>query len=276
MNDKRRRAKILAIVLVVAILVVAAFKLALSVDSNLSDEILGIFGLSCNGSGVVSDSVSREPASEIEKTARAWTQNNINGAAGDEIVNLIMREFNTEQPDMLREYLTERVESATDWSYGQVAMASENVYEMTATASTLLHEITPPPIFDFPGGVKIPTPDPTDFRSVATAPFRLMVDADTMSVTDWRLRADGAGVVTSFGSQKNVEIVYEGPATIRRLYDEKTADCMNAAMAENLTEQDAITLFVPPNHREEADAARLRAVVNSAGLGEVCADWIGE
>ena len=213
---------------------------------------------------------------EIEKTARAWAANNINGAAGDEIVNLIMREFNTEQPDMLREYLKERMESATDWSYGPIETAGENVYELTATASTLLHEMMPPPIFGSAGGVKIPTPDPADFRSVATAPFRLTVDADTMTVTDWRLRADGAGVVTSFGSQENVEIAYEGPATIRRLYDEKTADCINAVMAENLTEQDATTLFVPPNHRKEADAARLRAVVNSAGLGEVCADWIGE
>ena len=97
-----------------------------------------------------------------------------------------------------------------------------------------------------------------------------------MSVTDWRLRADGAGVVTSFGSQKSEAIPYEGPETIRRLYDEKTADCINAAMAENLTEQDATTLFTPPRQRKEADAARLRAVVNSAGLGEVCADWIGE
>jgi len=226
--------------------------------------------------GVVCDSVSPAFASEIEKTARAWAANNINGAAGDEIVNLIMRETNTEQPDILREYLTERVESATDWSYGPIATAGENMYELTATASTLLHEMMPPPTFESPGGVKIPTPDPADFRSVATAPFRLTVDADTMSVTDWRLRADGAGVVTSFGSQENVEIAYEGPATIRRLYDEKTADCINAVMAENLTEQDAITLFVPPNHRKEADAARLRAVVNSAGLGEVCADWIGE
>lgn len=272
MNLKWRRAKILAIVLTIAVLVVAAFKLALSVDSNLSDEILGIVGLSYNGSGVASDSVS----SEIEKTARAWAANNISGVAGDEIVNLIMRESNTEQPDMLREYLKERVESATDWSYGPIATAGENVYDLTATASTFVHEMTPPPVFDFPGGVKIPTPDPADFRRVATAPFRLTVDADTMSVTDWRLCADGADVVTSFGSQKNAAIPYEGPATIRRLYDEKTANCINAAMAENPSEQDATTLFLPPHERGESDAARLRAVVNSARLGEVCADWIGE
>ena len=159
---------------------------------------------------------------------------------------------------------------------GPIETASENVYELTATASTLLHEITPPPIFESAGGVEFPTPDPADFRSVATAPFRLTVDADTMSVTDWRLRADGAGVVTSFGSEKSAAIAYEGPETVRRLYDERTADCINAVMAENLTEQDETTLFTPPRLRKEADAARLRAVVNSAGLGEVCADWIGD
>ena len=272
MSDKRRRAKILAVVLIVAVALGAVAILLRDAGPSWIQETP--FARSKNAAD---DSIP-VIESEIEKTARAWTANNISGAAGDEIVNLIMREVNTEQPDMLREYLTERVESATDWSYGQVETAGENVYELTATASTLLHEITPPPIFESEGagGVEFPTPDPADFRSVATAPFSLTVDADTMSVTDWRLRADGAGVVTSFGSQKSEAIAYEGPATIRRLYDEKTADCINAAMAENLTEQDATTLFIPPRQRKEADAARLRAVVNSAGLGEVCADWIGE
>ena len=270
MSDKRRRAKILTIVLIVAVALGAAAILLRDAEPSWLKETP--FARSENAAD---DSIPMIE-SEIEKTARAWAANNINGAAGDEIVNLIMREFNTEQPDMLREYLKERVASATDWSYGPTETASENVYELTATASTLLHEMTPPPIFESAGGVKIPTPDPADFRSVATAPFRLTVDADTMSVTDWRLRADGAGVVTSFGSQENAAIAYEGPETVRRLYDEKTADCINAAMAENLTEQDATTLFIPPSLRKEADAARLRAVVNSAGLGEVCADWIGE
>lgn len=269
-----RRVKILAVVST-AILVVAVVAFALYADSAILDEIWEAFTRVDNGSGAADDSIPIIE-SEIEKTARAWAANNISGAAGDEIVNLIMREHNTEQPDMLREYLTERVESFTDWSYGPIETASENVYELTATASTLLHEITPPPIFESAGGVEFPTPDPADFRSVATAPFRLTVDADTMSVTDWRLRADGAGVATSFVSQKNEAIVYEGPATIRRLYDEKTAGCINEVMAENLTEQDATTLFTPPRQRKEADAARLRAVVNSAGLGEVCADWIGD
>ena len=270
MSDKRRRAKILAVVLIVAVALGAVAILLRDAGPSWLQETP--FARSKNAAD---DSIPMIE-SVIEKTARAWAANNISGAAGDEIVNLIMREFNTEQPDMLREYLTERVESATDWNYGPIETAGENVYELTATASTLLHEMMPPPIFGSAGGVEFPTPDPADFRSVATAPFRLTVDADTMTVTDWRLRADGAGVVTSFGSQENVEIAYEGPATIRRLYDEKTADCINAVMAENLTEQDATTLFVPPNHRKEADAARLRAVVNSAGLGEVCADWIGE
>ena len=283
MSDKRWRAKIarglvVLLAIIIAIIVYYALAIEQAVNPNRPDWIPKppfVRSEDTTRKGAADDSTLLVN-SEVEKTARAWAANNINGVAGDEIVNLIMRETNTEQPDMLREYLTERVESFTNWSYGPIATAGENVYELTATASTLLHEMTPPPIFESAGGVKIPTPDPADFRSVATAPFRLTVDADTMSVTDWRLRADGAGVSTSFVSQKNEAIAYEGPATIRRLYDEKTADCINAVMAENPTEQDATTLFIPPNQRKEADAARLRAVVNSAGLGEVCADWIGE
>lgn len=206
--------------------------------------------------------------SEIEEIARAWTANNTNGAAGDEIVNLIVQKSNTKQPDMLREYLRERVESATDWSYGPVAKASENVYELTATASTRVHDTMPPPTISFVGVINAPTPDPADFTRIATAPFRLTVDADAMSVTDWRLRADGAGVVSSFGSASI--------AMFEDVYEESAANCINAAMMEDPTEQDARTLFLPPDAREEADAARLRAFVHSAGLGEICEDWIGE
>ena len=218
--------------------------------------------------GAAGESVSPELSSEIEKIARAWAANNINGAAGDEIVNLIVKESNTGQPDMFREYLRERVESATDWSYGPVAKASENVYELTAAASTRVHDTMPPPTFTLASGVNAPTPDPADFRRIATAPFRLTVDADTMSVTDWRLRADGAGVVSSFGS--------DSIAMFEDVYEESAANCINAAMMEDPTEQDARALFLSPDAREEADAARLRAFADSAGLGEICEDWIGE
>lgn len=218
----------------------------------------------------------------VEEIARAWTMDNINGAAGDELAKFIVSESNTAQPDMFFEYLKERLESVTTWNYGPIKRTGENRYETTATATTRVHDTMDPPIFTFEDETKgargeaLPTPTASDviFTRIAKMPFSLTVDLESNSVTDWQARLDEANETTRIVSER-----FPNAMTVEELYGDAVAECVNAAMRamrNDLPDSVIRTLFLPPSEREEADAARAKAAVESAGIGDVCENWIGE
>ena len=92
------------------------------------------------------------PLPELEEIARAWTEKNIGGMAGNEMVDFIVSESLTEQPGLLSEYLKERLEPATTWSYGPIVRVEKGRYEVTATASTRVHDMCTPWIRKGPFG----------------------------------------------------------------------------------------------------------------------------
>ena len=141
---------------------------------------------------------------ELQDTARAWTEGNINDVAGDALVEFIASESGAEQPDLFREFLDDRrdiLELATTWSYCPVV--SEGIYQVTATASTNLHEVVPlgpRPVTDA-SGTEVPI-DPNDFKRIATLPFLLTVDTDSKIVTDWSVLSEEGIVCTTFGGSR--------------------------------------------------------------------------
>ena len=215
---------------------------------------------------------------DVEEIARAWTAKSVNGAAGDEIAGFIAEESNAMQPDTLQEYLKPRLESATTWNYGQIARTGENRYEMTATATTRVHDMMEVEFTssDQPKGARGETAQsPADFdveyTRIVKMPFSLTVDLELNSVIDWQALRDEAGEAARVESDRRGDLT-----TAESLYGDAVAECVNAVSRRELPDGAAKALFLPPQEREGADAARLRAAVNSAGLGGVCEEWIGE
>lgn len=215
---------------------------------------------------------------DVEEIARAWTADNINGAAGGEIASFIAEESNAMQPDALREYLKPRLEAATTWNYGQIARTGENRYETTATATTRVHEAMEA-AFTTAGEPKdargetaqSPADSDVEYTRIVKMPFILTVDLELNSVIDWQARRYEAGEATRVESDRWSDLT-----TAENLYGDAVAECVNAVSREELPDGAAKALFLPPQEREGADAARLRVAVKAAGLGGVCEEWIGE
>ena len=72
--------------------------------------------------------------SEIEAIARAWTEDNMDGAAGDELVEFIVANTTVNSRSLLREYLKIHAGSGATWSYGPFESADRGSYEAYATA----------------------------------------------------------------------------------------------------------------------------------------------
>ena len=225
---------------------------------------------------------------DVEEIARAWAANGVNGAAGGEIADFIVEESITAQPEMLRDFLKRRLESVTTWNYGQIVRTGESRYEMTATATTRVHnaiamEVSPtikfigePESANEPKDARVEmarslTASDFTHTRIAKMPFSLTVDLESDSVTDWRARRDEADLSYRIESEKLPNL-----ATVDDLYGDGIAKCVSAAVAEGLPDNVMQTLFTPPRARAESDAARARDAVDSAGLGGVCENWIGE
>ena len=223
---------------------------------------------------------------DVEEIARAWAADSVNGAAGDEIADFIVEESITAQPEMLRDFLKRRLESVTTWNYGQIVRTGENRYETTATATTRVHDAMEPPLtitfLGEPEGADEPkdarvemvrslTASDFTYARIAKMPFSLTVDLESDGVTEWRARRADADQSYRIESDKLPNL-----ATVDDLYGDGIAKCVSAAAAEGLPDGVMETLFTPPRARAESDAARARDAVDSAGLGGVCEDWIGE
>lgn len=223
---------------------------------------------------------------DVEEIARAWAADSVNGAAGDEIADFIVEESITAQPEMLRDFLKRRMESVTTWNYGQIVRTGENRYETTATATTRVHDAMEPPFtitfLGEPEGADEPkdarvemvrslTASDFTYARIAKMPFSLTVDLESDGVTEWRARRADADQSYRIESEKLPNL-----ATVDDLYGDGIAKCVSAAAAEGLPSGVMETLFTPPRARAESDAARARDAVDSAGLGGVCENWIGE
>ena len=134
---------------------------------------------------------------ELKAIARAWAADNMDGAAGDELVEFIVANTTVNAPDLLREYLNVYMDSGATWTYGPFANAGRGSYEVSATVALRMEDIMPIEISDEvkASGAPTPTPlqDPGDFRNVFTMTFRLTMDAASKSVTGWRVH-DGQAI----------------------------------------------------------------------------------
>ena len=136
--------------------------------------------------------------SEIEAIARAWAEDNMDGAAGDELVEFIVANTTVNSQSLLREYLKIHAGSGATWSYGPFESADRGSYEASATVALRLSDIMPPPVVS--DEIKAMGEDaetlpvePGDFRNAFTLTFLLTVDPASKSVTEWRVH-DGKAV----------------------------------------------------------------------------------
>ena len=98
--------------------------------------------------------LDRQPSlseSELEAIARAWTEDNMDGAAGGELIEFIVANTTVNSPDLFRQYLKSRMDSGAAWTYGPFANAGGAPYEASATAVLRLEDIMP---VTFPDEIK--------------------------------------------------------------------------------------------------------------------------
>ena len=205
-----------------------------------------------------------EPKGVAEEIARAWAEDNIDGAAGDELVEFIVERSTTRQPEMLGEFLKERLRSATTWTYGPIVNQGGDRYEVTATASTDVHEIVPSKISGVPEGM--PTPGP--FERVATMPFHLTIDLESRGVSDWHIHADES-------AYRETAPVGVSMASVEEAFGETAADCIHSALELGLSDSLESALLTEPLEREPIAAIQLTEAINIAGLRNLCEEWIG-
>ena len=136
--------------------------------------------------------------SEIEAIARAWTEDNMDGAARDELVEFIVANTTVNSQSLLRMYLKVHVGSGATWTYGPFESADRGSYEAYATVALRLSDIMPPPVVSDEikamgsDAATLPV-EPGDFRNAFTLTFLLIVDPASKSVTEWRVQ-DGEAV----------------------------------------------------------------------------------
>ena len=136
--------------------------------------------------------------SELEAIARAWTDDNMDGAARDELVEFIVANTTVNSQILLRMYLKFHVASGATWSYGPFESADRGSYEAYATVALRLSDIMPPQVVSdeikaMGEDVKTLPVEPGDFRNAFTLTFLLTVDPASKSVTEWRVD-DGEAV----------------------------------------------------------------------------------
>ena len=139
--------------------------------------------------------------SEIEAIARAWAEDNMDGAAGDELVEFIVANTTVNSRSLLREYLKIHAGSGATWSYGPFESAERGSYEASATVALRLSDIMPT-VVQYEGEaagapLSAATVEPGDFRNAFTLTFLLTVDPASKSVTEWRVH-DGKAVYVHF------------------------------------------------------------------------------
>ena len=139
--------------------------------------------------------------SEIEAIARAWAEDNMDGAAGDELVEFIVANTTVNSQSLLREYLKMRAGSGATWSYGPFESAERGSYEASATVALRLSDIMPIVVSD---EIKAMGEDAEslpvksgNIRDAFTLTFLLTVDPASKSVTEWRVH-DGKAVYVHF------------------------------------------------------------------------------
>ena len=145
--------------------------------------------------------LDRQPSlseSELEAIARAWTDDNMDGAARDEPVEFIVTNTTVNSQSLLRMYLKFHVASGATWSYGPFESADRGSYEAYATVALRLSDIMPPPVVSdeikaMGEDVKTLPVKPGDFRNAFTLTFLLTVAPASKSVTEWRVH-DGEAV----------------------------------------------------------------------------------
>ena len=139
--------------------------------------------------------------SEIEAIARAWTADNMDGAAGDELVEFIVANTTVNSQSLLREYLKIHAGSGATWSYGPFESVDRGSYEASATVALRLSDIMPTVVHDEGEAARArlsaSTVEPGDFRNAFTLTFLLTVDPASKSVTEWRVH-DGKAVYVHF------------------------------------------------------------------------------
>ena len=140
--------------------------------------------------------------SEIEAIARAWAEDNMDGAAGDELVEFIVANTTVNSQSLLREYLKIHAGSGATWSYGPFESADRGSYEASATVALRLSDIMPPPVVSdeikaMGADAETLPVEPGDFRNAFTLTFLLTVDPASKSVTEWRVH-DGKAVYVHF------------------------------------------------------------------------------
>lgn len=145
--------------------------------------------------------LDRQPTlseSEIEAIARAWTDDNMDGAARDELIEFIVANTTVNSQIMLRMYLRRHVASGATWTYGPFESAGNGSYDAYATVDLRFSDIMPPPVVSDEikalGEAATTMPvEPGDYRNVFALTFLLTVDPAPKSVTDWRVH-DGEAV----------------------------------------------------------------------------------
>ena len=130
--------------------------------------------------------------SEIEAITRAWAEDNMDGAAGDELVEFIVANTTVNSQSLLREYLKIHAGSGATWSYGPFESAERGSYEASATVALRLSDIMPTVVSDEIRAMgedmeTLPVDEPGDLRNAFTLTFLLTVDPASKSVTEWRV-----------------------------------------------------------------------------------------
>ena len=199
---------------------------------------------------------------ELVEIARDWAEDNVDGEAGDEMVEFIVEMSTTRQPEMLGQFLKERLRSATTWTYGPIVNQSGDIYEVTATASTHVHEIVPSKTY-VPEGM--PTPGP--FERVATMPFHLTIDLESRGISDWHTHADES-------AYRETAPVGVSMVSVEEAFGETAADCIHSALALKLSDSLASAVLTEPIEREPTAAIQLKEAINTAGLRDLCEEWI--
>ena len=146
--------------------------------------------------------LDRQPTlseSEIEAIARAWTDDNMDGAARDELVEFIVANTAVNSKSLFRMYLKFHVASGATWTYGPFESAGNGSYDAYATVDLRFSDIMPPTVVVSdeikalgPSATTMPV-EPGDYRNVFALTFLLTVDPASKSVTDWRVH-DGEAV----------------------------------------------------------------------------------
>ena len=248
---------VLATAVVVAAALLAAALLFTRSHKPVSQEI---------AQDQLQDPTDRSVEDELLETARDWTDNSIDGAAGDELVRFIVERSNTGQPEELGSFVKEGLRLATTWTYGPTVQLRGDRYEVTATASTRVHEIVPIQyIFLSQGAQESDAPDGLDDpRKIVHMPFHLTINLGSKEVSDWHVHADEAIY------DINVPLAM----SLEEAYGKTAADCIHAVLEVELPDSTEIALFREPNEREWIEARQLNEAIIKAGLGDVCKTWI--